>query len=325
MSACVSVIIPVYNSKQYLSRCVDSILSQSYTDFELLLVDDGSTDGSGSVCDKYAAKDSRVRVLHKENGGVSSARNFGLKNVNGHYVVFVDSDDWVKEQYLEHLMCGCDSDLVVSGIQEYGACDTLRVPQSFKNVPVRVLIEKWTVSADYFLYIFPFSKRFSTSIIRENGLVFNERLFFSEDFCFILDYLACIDSFIEIPYADYQYRLLEISRNDKFKMSAQQLIDHYEAHAHCFDKLSTDHSMKAVRDDINLRLLSKFLVWLSHCNKLNSYRRNAILFRNQKWSKEVLGHFTSKKGKRIGYGAYYCPTISYCIERLACSYRNLIK
>lgn len=89
----ISVIVPVYNTEKYLDRCIQSVLSQTYTDFELLLIDDGSTDSSGAICDKYAEQDSRVRVFHKENGGVTSARRLGVENARGIYVTFVDSDD----------------------------------------------------------------------------------------------------------------------------------------------------------------------------------------------------------------------------------------
>ena len=93
MNPSVSIIVPVYNTAKYLCRCLDSILQQSFNDFEVLLVDDGSTDGSVKICDEYAAKDSRVRVFHKVNEGVSSARNMGLDNAVGEWVTFVDSDD----------------------------------------------------------------------------------------------------------------------------------------------------------------------------------------------------------------------------------------
>lgn len=89
----ISVIVPVYNAEKWLRRCVDSILAQTFTDFELLLIDDGSTDGSPAICDEYAVKDSRVRVFHKPNGGVSSARNLGLDHALGEWICFVDSDD----------------------------------------------------------------------------------------------------------------------------------------------------------------------------------------------------------------------------------------
>lgn len=90
-----SVIVPVYNTENYLSRCISSILGQTWTDLELILIDDGSTDGSGRICDDYAANDPRVKVIHKKNGGVSAARNDALKIAEGEFVGFVDSDDWV--------------------------------------------------------------------------------------------------------------------------------------------------------------------------------------------------------------------------------------
>ena len=91
----VSVIVPVYRAEKYVSRCIDSILNQTYSNWELILVDDGSPDNSGLICDEYAAKDNRIRVSHKENGGVSSARNLGIDKATGDWLMFVDADDWL--------------------------------------------------------------------------------------------------------------------------------------------------------------------------------------------------------------------------------------
>ena len=91
----ISVIVPVYKAEAYLRRCVDSILAQTFQDFEVLLIDDGSPDRSGEICDEYARKDRRVRVFHKENGGVSSARNVGIEKALGTWIMFVDADDWL--------------------------------------------------------------------------------------------------------------------------------------------------------------------------------------------------------------------------------------
>ena len=103
----ISVIVPVYKVEPYLRRCVDSILAQTFTDFELILVDDGSPDNSGAICDEYAQKDARVHVIHQENGGLSAARNAGIDWVFAHsdsqWLTFVDSDDWVHPEYLERL------------------------------------------------------------------------------------------------------------------------------------------------------------------------------------------------------------------------------
>ena len=95
----VSVIVPVYKAEKWLHRCVDSILAQTMTDFELLLIDDGSPDKSGEICDEYAAKDNHIRVFHKENGGGSSVRNLGLDNAQGEWISFIDADDWVEKDY----------------------------------------------------------------------------------------------------------------------------------------------------------------------------------------------------------------------------------
>lgn len=130
----ISVIVPVYNVEAYLSRCVDSILAQSYANLEILLVNDGSRDRSGTICDEYAAKDSRIRVIHKENGGLSSARNAGIDAATGEYLGFVDSDDWIEagtygpmlalmEKYRAELVCGGRYDVSgKNGERKVGLC-----------------------------------------------------------------------------------------------------------------------------------------------------------------------------------------------------------
>ena len=95
----ISVIVPVYNAEKVLCRCVTSILHQSYSDFEVLLIDDGSSDSSGNICEQFSVEDCRVRVFHQVNGGVSSARNKGLSEARGEYLCFIDSDDWVDSDF----------------------------------------------------------------------------------------------------------------------------------------------------------------------------------------------------------------------------------
>lgn len=109
----ISVIVPVYKVEPYLARCIDSILAQTFTDFELILVDDGSPDNCGRICDEYAKKDNRIHIIHKENGGLSSARNAGIDwafaNSDSQWLTFIDSDDWIHPQYLELLLSGTAS------------------------------------------------------------------------------------------------------------------------------------------------------------------------------------------------------------------------
>lgn len=139
----ISIIVPIYNVEPYLHRCVDSLLKQTCVDFELILVDDGSPDHCGIICDEYTALDSRVRVIHKPNGGLSDARNAGLEIAQGEYIAFVDSDDWVAKDYLERLMtalietgadiCECGI-LRTHGAGEFPAvaCGTPEVYETFE-------------------------------------------------------------------------------------------------------------------------------------------------------------------------------------------------
>lgn len=115
----VSIIIPVYGTEKYLARCVDSCLAQTYGKFELILVDDGSPDNCGSICDEYSKQDERVIVFHKENGGVASAKNYGIQRAKGTYITFVDSDDYIDSNYLEELIISNqnNSDMVIAGLK----------------------------------------------------------------------------------------------------------------------------------------------------------------------------------------------------------------
>lgn len=115
----VSAIVPIYNTEKYLKKCVDSILNQTYQNLEIWLVDDGSTDQSAAMCDRYADMDPRVQVIHKENGGLSDARNVALDRMHGEFVAFVDSDDWIAENWIEELVTACvtlDADIAVGRV-----------------------------------------------------------------------------------------------------------------------------------------------------------------------------------------------------------------
>lgn len=207
----ISVIVPVYKAEKYLHRCVDSILAQSYTDFELLLIDDGSPDNCGAICDEYAAKDYRVRVFHKENGGVSSARNLGLDNVRGEYVTFCDSDDYVGEDWLvvyseaikENL------DFAIQGIYyitNKGELETKKlVPYKGCNLnDKRNLIVQLM---DQGVYGYPVTKLFRRQIIEDNHIRFDTNSTFREDEQFFSKYLEYVTSFRCIDEENYYYIL----------------------------------------------------------------------------------------------------------------------
>lgn len=189
----ISVIVPVYNTEKYLRRCVDSILAQTYTDFELLLVDDGSTDGSGAICDEYAALDPRVRVFHKPNGGVSSARNFGLDHARGQWITFADSDDKMCEAHLEDLAKYSQYDFRANDYR----CNNDELPHD--SLPDKNYSEEVEIGeciATYFNQHFrmPWGKRFRADAINKYNIRFNTAITIGEDLIFNLEYLNHVSS-----------------------------------------------------------------------------------------------------------------------------------
>jgi glycosyltransferase involved in cell wall biosynthesis len=192
----VSIIIPVYNTEQYLSRCIDSILGQSFTDFELLLIDDGSTDGSAKICDAYTEKDSRIRVLHKENGGVSSARNLGLNEAKGDWVSFVDSDDELLPNGLQAMADGISDEvsMVMAGYHEYED-DRLTVDTSAMKVKGEIIDRNEALvmmypSGDKIYMGYSVGKLFNKDLVKLSGITFNEHIAIKEDTLFVVEYLC---------------------------------------------------------------------------------------------------------------------------------------
>lgn len=314
----ISVIIPVYNVAPYLEDCVDSLLVQSFADFEVLLVDDGSTDGSGAICDALAEKDMRVVTCHQKNGGVCSARNRGIDNARGEFIVFVDADDLVTEEYLEHLM-ESDADMVVSGVRKFGAKNETRVPARREDFGVDALATHWNTPPEMnYLYCYPWARRFRTRIIREHGIRFDESLFFSEDMCFNMEYYFHAESFTELPYADYGYRLLPITRDEKYRMSAEELTSHYESLETCFRRLYErigEATLSFVRDNTNYRFMRKFYSFLMQKGMTQTtFVHNVKAFRDKEWAGYMLCLLQGKKEKRVMRDAVYFPVLAYWIE-----------
>lgn len=192
----ISIIIPVYNTERYLQACLDSVLSQSFVDYEVLLIDDGSKDRSGITCDEYAQKDNRIRVFHKKNGGVSSARNLGLDNALGEWVYFVDSDDEVLPGGLDTLVkCVSDDiDIVLAGYERYNVDGS--VLYKINDRLITVLNKKDSLSTLYENYGLYYNfltygciRLLRNRIIQSNHLRFDQELANKEDTLFLTQYI----------------------------------------------------------------------------------------------------------------------------------------
>lgn len=313
----VSVIVPVYNAEQFLSQCIDSILCQSFNCFELLLIDDGSTDRSGHICDEYSKKDNRVIVLHKKNAGVCSARNKGLEEARGKYIIFIDADDYVHASYIEHLMSS-DSDLVITGAQRFNARNDSIAPMSTSSFSIEDFPNHWnTQTGINIIYCLPFAKRFRSSIIQKNGIRFDENLFYSEDMLFNMRYLIHSNTCFELPSLDYMYRIEDISRNQKFRMSANDLAIHFTRindGLNDLEQITGYNSLSNVRNNVNLRLFKKFYFYLLNCSKTVVFVESIKSFRNQSWASYMLHLLKGKKEKRIMNEAMLFPRLTFLIE-----------
>lgn len=214
----ISVIVPVYNVEFYIRKCIDSILVQSYTNFELLLIDDGSTDGSGKICDEYAEKDDRIRVFHKPNSGVSTTRNIGIEKATGYYVAFIDSDDWIEKDYLIKLLPNGD-ELVICSLFWEEAQHSVQDRLSENHYRSDELIHFIEDNITSQMFVGPFCKLFVTSLLKVHDIKFVEKLHHCEDFIFVLDYIISIKPNIKtIEETLYHYR-----RNLLYSLSVKSL------------------------------------------------------------------------------------------------------
>lgn len=204
MNYLVSFIVPVYKAELSITKCAESILRQSYDNIELFLVDDGSPDNSGKVCDEIALNDSRVKVIHKPNGGPSSARNIGTQEANGDYLVFVDADDWVEPDYVDTLLTQITSEnasIIMSGNTNHPFEVKGGVYQTYKRNQFSEIIE----SLSFYLKGDPWGKMFKASLIKDNNILFPDGVKFGEDLVFFYEALLCSDNIIYTSYSGYHY------------------------------------------------------------------------------------------------------------------------
>lgn len=246
MEPCVSIIVPIYNSENYIRRCIDSILNQEYTDFELILANDGSTDASGSICDEYAAMDPRVHVIHKKNTGVSDTRNLAIAQARGTYLQFLDSDDWITPDATK---------LLVRAASEYH-CDM--VIADFYRVAGERVSHKGDIEADGvmtreefaafmmenpadFYYGVLWNKLFRRDLVETYHLKMDTNISWCEDFLFNLEYLLHAESFYALQTPIYYYvkrkgslatQGLSITQTIKMKLMVFEYYNRFYKHVY---------------------------------------------------------------------------------------------
>ncbi len=277
----VSVIIPAYNSEKFLAKCIDSILNQTYSDFELLLINDGSTDTTANICENYLEKDSRVKVYHQQNSGPSTARNTGLKYAQGKWIVFVDSDDYLDNDYLESLFLNeCKVDLAIGGYKK-----NLKNKITSCMPPQEDFLKTNEVATFFFelekqnFFDYTWGKALKKEIIDKHKLSFNPSYVYGEDKIFVFNYLKHIQSLSMVPVDGYNYILNDTGLSSKIygyneiKTWHDNLMELYDD-IHNLFSINKEQSNELKYDSIRYYTLYKLQVLFD--NKFKTSKKEII-------------------------------------------------
>ena len=305
MEDLVSIIIPVYKVEKYLRECVDSVLSQTYKNLEIILVDDGSPDNCPQICDEYANLDTRVKVIHKENGGVSSARNMGLDNATGKYVSFVDSDDFIDKDYMFLMHKNAvetGADMVISGYYEYTGGKAIK---HGKVKPCVVDVDASDKKFTDFIYsAFIISKNnagavWNKLLLRENIIItrFNTDLKVAEDSIFVMNAMFESKRISMMTECLYYYRQNNASVTHLYHDWAfQNHIDYLAEMENIFLKIKIQKNKK----EKYLKIVKSFSVRVFFCQELKyrvkGYRQNIQKVRQS----ELYKYFKLKHILKVG-------------------------
>lgn len=227
----ISIIIPVYNVSQYLNECIQSVINQSYQNFECILIDDGSSDGSEIICDQWTQHDNRIRVIHQPNQGVSKARNKGIAEAQGEYIAFIDSDDWIDSNYLNTLLRPIEEsnvDLVVCGLQQHYSNETFK-NYSYKTGIIHIERQDTKAFTDInkkFLLFGPVIKLYKRTIIQTHNIHFPPEYTYGEDLLFNYNYLEYVKVIYIIDQCLYHYRIIGNGTLSSIKRINQFEIDY---------------------------------------------------------------------------------------------------
>lgn len=312
----ISVIVPVYNAEKNLKRCVDSILQQTFANFELLLVDDGSKDSSGDICDSFAQIDSRVKVFHKVNEGASSARNVGIENAKGEYICFVDSDDYVDEEYLSEFFVDALKEdrytfVLQSLIYEINGI-AIKQPTFKKGLYTEKNFSELFYLNNISLNGYPFCKLYNTELIQKNNIRFNNEIHFGEDLLLMIHYLSLTKKVYLSDKSHYYYVSTTDSLSKKYNSYESEILNfHLLNNAFkgltrnfYLDKKAKDNFYK---NNLGKQLLRSMLTVYRPENKKRRKERLVIL--KKLYTKENIIYFSKfshedLKINRLGYLIY---------------------
>lgn len=297
----ISVIVPVYNVEPYLRQCVDSILNQTFTDFELLLVDDGSTDRSGAICDEYTNLDARVKVFHTTNRGVSAARNLGIDKASAEWITFIDSDDWVENNYLSVFFKNPLSQHCIVFQRILLENEKLKKSVSWYNYKDILLKYPFVPELVYYKILhngFVTAKLYNRIVIQCNNIRFHEKISMHEDLLFVWTYLCYIKEIQLYSSVSYHYMKRErLTLSSQFHSSEEYVL----IVNHILNTLNSLCNIIKFDDILYLRQLYNSFILpqiLRACKNVD--RRNyAEIFEYARMKKKLFDVFLHNKKNRI--------------------------
>lgn len=267
----VSVIVPVYKVEQYIDRCVQSIVDQTYSNLELLLIDDGSPDHSGEMCEEWTQKDIRIRVFHKPNGGVSSARNLGLDNAQGEWVMFVDSDDWIEKDYIANFDLNSDCDIQMQGYSN-DFFDRKSEARGFTSNQDADIATAFVEATKCYVIYGPVFKLIKRSLIDTDR--FDNNYSLGEDYLFNLHIFQRAETFKLIMGNGYHYSHERAESLTKVVHPYQNILNLYNTCDYLrnilFDKCPTDE-LRIVCNHRHFNEIVKFILKDFFTDKKNGY------------------------------------------------------
>lgn len=316
MRETISIIIPVYNTEKYLKKCIDSVLNQKYKNLEIILVDDGSTDSSGKICDEYSELDSRIKVIHKKNGGLSSARNAGLEVVTGKYVGFLDSDDYVSVQMYEELLSKVtENDVACNLFVRINEYDEITPKNDYHKNGGQTTTEEYL--RELLLHIGDVSvctKLFSRELIGD--LRFNEECL-NEDLLFMLSLLPRMNNIIYTGHIGYFYLTRSDSISSKYGKAIEDMVRNSLVVYDFVKKQYSTLIKEAMRFALYQHMAYLLILPTKNAKKDNKLYTDSVQFvRRNFWRRGVANQYLSTKNKLILIGQTIAPRLmAYLYQR----------
>ena len=316
----ITVVVPVYNMGRLLPKAIDCLLRQSFADFELLIVDDGSTDGSGAVCDEQMKRDPRIQVIHKENGGLSSARNCGIEHASGDYIIFPDPDDWTEPEYLACLIALHEengTELEICGhYVTYDDSERRHNPDAAAQILDREMALELLMKPSAFCG-FAWNKLYHLDLIRANALTFDTELGMAQDLHFAFRYLCLCERISYDPTPLYHYYQAGGGVTSTNQLTSRKLsgLKTYEKIAELAQETHPAVERAAYGTLFNMSLHFIYLYFASGRKDraiLNQLRQNLRRYRSDFLSSDVY----SASHKLLGRIAAVSPRCYYLLKKV---------